>query len=165
MTLTCFQDPLSALDAHVGKAVFTNVLKGGTTGKTRILVTHALHFLPEVDYIYTLVDGKIAERGTFDALMASDGAFREFIEEFGSQQDNSSKNVGEKVETVPNDKKEQNIGVKGKTMMQEEERNTGAIPFKVYREYLSAGNGMVLVPTLILSLVLMQCSNVMSSYW
>ena len=145
--------------------MFSNVLKSGTTGKTRILVTHALHFLPEVDYIYTLADGKIAERGTFDALMASDGAFCKFIEEFGSQQDNNNKNTREKIEMVRDDKKEQNVGVKGKAMMQEEERNTGAIPFKVYREYLSAGNGKVLVPTLFLILVIMQGLNVMSSYW
>jgi ABC-type multidrug transport system ATPase subunit len=145
--------------------VFSNVLKSGTTGKTRILVTHALHFLPEVDYIYTLADGKIAERGTFDALMASDGAFCKFIEEFGLQQDNSNKNTGEKIETVGDDKKEQNVSIKGKAMMQEEERNTSAIPFKVYREYLSAGNGMVLVPILFLTLAMMQGLNIMSSYW
>ncbi|OJA16609.1 hypothetical protein AZE42_10766, partial [Rhizopogon vesiculosus] len=66
-----FDDPLSALDAHVDKAVFENVLKRNT-GKTRILVTHALHFLPDVDYIYTLVDGRIAERGTYLELMAND---------------------------------------------------------------------------------------------
>ena len=124
-------------------------------------MTHALHFLPEVDYIYTLVDGKIAERGTFNALMDSDGAFCKFVEEFGSQQDNSNKNVGEKIETVRDDKKEKNISIKGRAMMQEEERNTGAIPLKVYREYLSAGNGMVLVPILFLSLALMQGANVM----
>ncbi|OJA15999.1 hypothetical protein AZE42_13449, partial [Rhizopogon vesiculosus] len=66
-----FDDPLSALDAPVGKAVFENVLKRNT-GKTRILVTHALHFLPDVDYIYTIVDGRIAERGTYPELMAND---------------------------------------------------------------------------------------------
>ncbi|KAF8557120.1 P-loop containing nucleoside triphosphate hydrolase protein [Imleria badia] len=160
-----FDDPLSALDAHVGKAVFSNVLKSGTAGKTRILVTHALHFLPEVDYIYTMVDGKIAERGTFDALIARDGAFCKFIEEFGSQQDNSEKNAGEKNDMVRDDKKEQHVGIKGKAMMQEEERITGAISWKVYREYLSAGHGVVLVPIVFLSLALLQGSSVLSSYW
>lgn len=55
------QDPLSALDAHVGKAVFENVLRTSSSGKTRILVTHTLHFLPQVDYILTIADGRIAE--------------------------------------------------------------------------------------------------------
>ncbi|KIJ66691.1 hypothetical protein HYDPIDRAFT_26121 [Hydnomerulius pinastri MD-312] len=160
-----FDDPLSALDAHVGKAVFQNVLKNSPAGKTRILVTHALHFLPEVDYIYTLVDGKIAERGTYDELMTNDGAFCKFIEEFGSKEDNTSKKAEEAAEEVTEDKKEQKTGVKGKAMMQEEERNTGAIKSGVYKEYLSAGKGAVLVPMLFASLALMQGSSVMSSYW
>ncbi|EEB98739.1 hypothetical protein MPER_01703, partial [Moniliophthora perniciosa FA553] len=64
-----FDDPLSALDAHVGKAVFQNVLLNAPAGKTRILVTHALHFLPQVDYIYVVADGRIVERGTYNELM------------------------------------------------------------------------------------------------
>ena len=55
------QDPLSALDAHVGKAVFENVLRANLSGKTRILVTHALHFLPQVDYILTIGNGRVVE--------------------------------------------------------------------------------------------------------
>ncbi|KIK47399.1 hypothetical protein CY34DRAFT_799345 [Suillus luteus UH-Slu-Lm8-n1] len=158
-----FDDPMSALDAHVGKAVFENVLKKNT-GKTRILVTHALHFLPEVDYIYTLVDGRIAERGTYTELMANDGAFSKFVSEFGSKEDSTKKEVkaaeGEEIE----DKKIQN-GSAGKAMMQEEERNTGAIKWEVYQEYLKAAHGPVLLPLLVLSVILMQCSSVMSSYW
>lgn len=53
---------MSALDAHVGKAVFHNVLQNTLQGKTRILVTHALHFLPYVDYIMTVADGRLIER-------------------------------------------------------------------------------------------------------
>lgn len=87
-------------------------------------MTHALH-LPEVDYIYTLVDGKIADCGTFDALMASEGAFCKFIQGFGSRQGNNAEG---KKEMVQDDKKEQNVDIKGRAMMQEEERNTGAIP-------------------------------------
>ncbi|KAG9315260.1 ABC transporter [Chiua virens] len=158
-----FDDPLSALDAHVGKAVFANVLKNGTAGKTRILVTHALHFLLEVDYIYTLVDGKIAERGTYDMLMTNNAAFSKFIQEFGSKEDNSRK--AEEEQSVHGNAKEQTATVKGKAMMQEETRNTGAVSWGVYRQYLSAGNGVVLVPVLFLAAALTQVSNVMSSYW
>ncbi|KAG1821831.1 ABC transporter [Suillus subaureus] len=158
-----FDDPLSALDAHVGKAVFQNVLKKNAD-KTRILVTHALHFLPEVDYIYTLVDGRIAERGTYAELMANDGTFSKFVSEFGSKEDSTKKEEkaaeSEKIE----DKKIQK-GSAGKAMMQEEERNTGAIKWEVYREYLTAAHGSVLLPLLLLSVILMQCSSVMSSYW
>jgi hypothetical protein len=39
ITDAAMQDPLSALDAHVGKAVFHNVLQNTLQSKTRILVT------------------------------------------------------------------------------------------------------------------------------
>ncbi|KAF8434986.1 hypothetical protein L210DRAFT_3551531 [Boletus edulis BED1] len=148
-------DPFSALDAHVGRAWYGR--------KTRILVTHALHFLPEVDYIYTLVDGKIAEHGTFEALMVSGGAFCKLMETFGSRENNNKISV-EKIDIACDEKKGRNVNIKGKATMQEE-RNTGAIPLKMYWEYLSAGNGMMVVPIVFLTLVLLQVSNVMSSYW
>ncbi|KAG1827732.1 ABC transporter [Suillus variegatus] len=158
-----FDDPLSALDAHVGKAVFQNVLKKNAD-KTRILVTHALHFLPEVDFIYTLVDGRIAERGTYAELMANDGAFSKFVFEFGSKEDSTKKEEkaadGAKIEAIKIQK-----GSAGKAMMQEEERNTGSIKWGVYREYVAAAHGPVLLPLFLLSVILMQCSSVMSSYW
>lgn len=49
--------------------------------------------------------------------------------------------------------------------MQAEERNTGAISNTVYKTYLKAGNGSFILPMLLLSLVFIQASNVMSSYW
>ncbi|KAG1831205.1 ABC transporter [Suillus subalutaceus] len=158
-----FDDPLSALDAHVGKAVFQNVLKK-SADKTRILVTHALHFLPEVDYIYTLVDGHIAERGTYAELMANDSAFSKFVSEFGSKED-STKKEEKAVEGAEIEDKKIQKGTTVKAMMQEEERNTGAIKWEVYQEYLTAAHGPVLLPLLLLSVIFMQCCSVMSSYW
>ncbi|KAJ3531396.1 hypothetical protein NM688_g7581 [Phlebia brevispora] len=49
--------------------------------------------------------------------------------------------------------------------MQAEERNTGAVSGKVYKEYLKAGKGGVIIPLLILALAFMQGTQVMSSYW
>ena len=85
--IVLLDDPLSAVDAHVGQALFTNAIVGAmkNRGKTVILVTHALHFLHEVDYVYTMVDGQIAEHGTFEALMNVGGAFSKLITEFGGE--------------------------------------------------------------------------------
>ncbi|KAJ1300471.1 hypothetical protein OPQ81_005286 [Rhizoctonia solani] len=49
-------DPLSAVDAHVGHALFHNAIINNlkARGKTVLLVTHALHFLSAVDRVYTL---------------------------------------------------------------------------------------------------------------
>lgn len=53
-------DPLSAVDAHVGAHMFDNCIgpKGrlARKGATRILVTHQVHFLKEADWIIALRD-------------------------------------------------------------------------------------------------------------
>ncbi|XP_052077020.1 multidrug resistance-associated protein 1-like [Mytilus californianus] len=77
-------DPLSAVDAHVGKHIFDEVLdkKGKLGKKTRILVTNGVSFLPKTDMIITMVDGKIGEMGTFKELIDHKGAFAEFLDNY-----------------------------------------------------------------------------------
>lgn len=161
------QDPLSALDAHVGKAVFHNVLHNNLSGKTRILVTHALHFLPQVDYIYAIADGRIAERGTYAELTENDGEFSKFITEFGSKTADEEAKEEQDVTEVANEEKAggRKEAVVGPAMMQAEERNTGAIRWDVYKVYLRAGKGTVILPVLFCSLILVQGTTVMGSYW
>ncbi|KAJ7678475.1 ABC transporter [Mycena rosella] len=159
-----FDDPLSALDAHVGKAVFHNVLQNTLQGKTRILVTHALHFLPYVDYIITVADGRIAERGTYTELIQKDGEFSKFIAEFGSKEQSAEDGeaaVAEATEAAPQADARKKATA-GAGLMQAEERNIGSISSEAY---ISAGNGRIIVPLIVLSLVLLQGANVMSSYW
>ncbi|KAM9724746.1 ATP-binding cassette sub-family C member 6 isoform 3-T4 [Dama dama] len=69
-------DPLAALDACVGQHVFNQVIgpDGLLRGTTRILVTHALHILPQADWIVVLEDGAIAEMGSFQELLHRKGA-------------------------------------------------------------------------------------------
>lgn len=60
-------DPLSSVDSHVGKHIFDNVFgeNGLLEGKTRLLVTHAIVYLPKVDEIYVMIDGEITESGSY----------------------------------------------------------------------------------------------------
>lgn len=51
-----FDDPLSAVDAHVGKHLFQECIKKYLDGKTRILVTHQVQFLKEADLIIMLAN-------------------------------------------------------------------------------------------------------------
>ena len=54
------------MDAFVGKNILDNcLLKGPLADRTRVLVTHALHFLDQTDYIYVMDHGKIIEQGTY----------------------------------------------------------------------------------------------------
>ncbi|XP_015755731.1 PREDICTED: canalicular multispecific organic anion transporter 2-like, partial [Acropora digitifera] len=56
-------DPLSAVDSHVGKHIFDKVIgpEGLLREKTRIFVTHAVQYLPHVDQIIVLQDGVVVE--------------------------------------------------------------------------------------------------------
>ncbi|CAJ0583055.1 unnamed protein product, partial [Mesorhabditis spiculigera] len=78
-------DPLSAVDAHVGKHIFEQVISSDTgvlKHTTRILITHGLHFLKYCDQIVVMKDGRISEKGSYQELMKSQGAFGEFLEEY-----------------------------------------------------------------------------------
>uniref|UniRef100_A0A8C9LAS7 Canalicular multispecific organic anion transporter 1 n=1 Tax=Pavo cristatus TaxID=9049 RepID=A0A8C9LAS7_PAVCR len=79
-------DPLSAVDAHVGKHLFEHVLgpKGLLQKKTRILVTHSISFLPQVDNIVVLVAGAVSEHGSYSTLLANRGAFAQFLNSYGT---------------------------------------------------------------------------------
>uniref|UniRef100_A0A8B9QHE4 Canalicular multispecific organic anion transporter 1 n=1 Tax=Apteryx owenii TaxID=8824 RepID=A0A8B9QHE4_APTOW len=81
-------DPLSAVDAHVGKYLFDHVLgpKGLLQKKTRILVTHSISFLSQVDNIVVLVAGAVSEHGSYSTLLANRGAFAQFLNSYGAQE-------------------------------------------------------------------------------
>ncbi|TNN71772.1 Canalicular multispecific organic anion transporter 1 [Liparis tanakae] len=83
-------DPLSAVDSHVGKHLFDKVIgpNGLLKDKTRILVTHGVSFLPYVDEIIVLVDGVVSEVGSYNSLRASRGAFSEFLDTYAKEQSN-----------------------------------------------------------------------------
>ena len=141
-----FDDPFSALDAHVGSAVFKNVLQ--LRDQTRIIVTHALHFLPQVDRIIAMVDGKIAEQGTHAELMKANGAFAQFVKEFGSSEDRNQ--VAEQENKEIDDGMREDVVYKpGHQLMQAEERITGSIDGEVYIQYFKYANGAVLLPLLL----------------
>lgn len=74
-------DPLSAVDSHVGKHIFEQVIgpSGILASKTRLLVTHGITYLPQVDNIYVLKNGEITESGSMQELMNKKGAFAEFL--------------------------------------------------------------------------------------
>uniref|UniRef100_A0A8C1S897 ABC-type glutathione-S-conjugate transporter n=1 Tax=Cyprinus carpio TaxID=7962 RepID=A0A8C1S897_CYPCA len=77
-------DPLSAVDAHVAKHIFDKVIgpEGALKGKTRILVTHGISFLPQVDNILVMVDGRVSEMGSYQDLLKQNGAFAEFLRNY-----------------------------------------------------------------------------------
>jgi len=85
--LYLLDDPLSAVDAHVGKHIFEEVISSKTgllKDTTRILVTHSVSFLAEVDLVVVMRHGRIAELGHVQELMAKGGAFADFLNTYSA---------------------------------------------------------------------------------
>lgn len=63
-------EPLSAVDAHVAKWLFDNVLgpKGVLRKTTRIIVTHRVQFAAQADLVVVMDSGQIKHVGTMDEL-------------------------------------------------------------------------------------------------
>ena len=56
-------DPLSAVDATVGAHIFQKCILGLLAGKTRVLATHQLQYLPGADLVMVLESGAVQSFG------------------------------------------------------------------------------------------------------
>jgi ABC-type multidrug transport system fused ATPase/permease subunit len=57
--LYLLDDVLSAVDQHVGKQLFNECICGAMKGKTRLLVTNQLQYLPMCDRVIVLKKGQV----------------------------------------------------------------------------------------------------------
>ncbi|XP_049867758.1 multidrug resistance-associated protein 1 isoform X3 [Pectinophora gossypiella] len=85
-------DPLSAVDSHVGKHIFDKVIgpNGLLKSKTRVWVTHNVSYLSQTDLVVVLKEGEISEAGTYQQLLEKKGAFAEFLVHHLSDAERSS---------------------------------------------------------------------------
>ena len=81
-------DPLSAVDSHVGAHIFEKVIgpNGVLSGKTRLLVTHSAKYLPQCDKIIVMKDGRISEQGSYSSLLKRGGEFADFLIQYLSEE-------------------------------------------------------------------------------
>uniref|UniRef100_A0A7N0VJV5 ABC-type xenobiotic transporter n=1 Tax=Kalanchoe fedtschenkoi TaxID=63787 RepID=A0A7N0VJV5_KALFE len=172
-----FDDPLSALDANVGQQVFHKCIKDKLGGKTRVLVTNQLHFLPLVDEIILMSKGMIIEKGTFDELSRDSIVFQKLMENAGKievyaehrpelDEDNiisAGSSLTNKNSSDVSSGKAQKTGIS--ILIKEEERETGVIDRKVLIRYKNAlGGPWVLVPLLV-CYVSTEAFRLISSSW
>uniref|UniRef100_A0A7N8XN14 ATP-binding cassette, sub-family C (CFTR/MRP), member 3 n=1 Tax=Mastacembelus armatus TaxID=205130 RepID=A0A7N8XN14_9TELE len=141
-------DPLSAVDAHVSKHIFENLIgpEGLLKGKTRILVTHGISFLPQVDNIMVMVEGQVSEMGSYQELLKQNGAFAEFLRNYAlediieEEENPKSRSVrrhgcSQRKHSEPQEKKKPHEMEK---LIQAETAETGRVKTKVYLEYVKA---------------------------
>ena len=148
-------DPLSAVDAHVGKALLEKCIKGALATKTVILATNALHALPAAEMVHVVGEGRVLESGTYADLNKAGGAFQALCEQY---------NVGEDQEEVAAKAKEEgavkagdvSVSVKGgaaaggadklnramtRNLTTKEMREKGNLSFEYVWAWFNAGGG------------------------
>ncbi|KAI2483038.1 abc transporter [Pyrenophora tritici-repentis] len=133
--IVLMDDPLSAVDAHVGRHIMDNAICGLLKDKCRILATHQLHVLSRCDRIIWVDQGQVKAVDTFDNLMAHNADF------------------------VQRKQKKQ------AALMQQEERATKSVSWEVWIEYIKAGGGIWVGPLIFILLVLSQGANIVTSLW
>ncbi|XP_035239753.1 multidrug resistance-associated protein 5 isoform X1 [Anguilla anguilla] len=169
-------DPLSALDAHVGNHIFNNAIKKQLRSKTVIFVTHQLQYLVDCDEVIFMRDGSITEQGSHEDLMSLNGDYAAmfnnlqlgeapYIDVTHRNSGNSLKKPPEKTKagSIKKDKpaNKDNAG----QLMQAEERGQGSVPWSVYRVYIQALGGVMVFLLILLLFILNVGSAAFSNWW
>ncbi|XP_070815026.1 ATP-binding cassette sub-family C member 12 [Chaetodon trifascialis] len=186
-------DPLSAVDAHVGKHIFEECIKKELQGKSVILVTHQLQYLEFCDNILVLEDGEVLEAGDHEALTKANGRYAQLIGNYKIEQ---SKTATEEEEKPPQDLAQLkevelrdlgDIGIVNPAFDMSDERNDqitadqistvsdqlvsqetsteGAISWRVYHQYILAVGGYIIAFFTMLNIILLVGSTAFSNWW
>lgn len=144
-------DPLSAVDTHVGKQLFEDCICGYLKNKCVILVTHQLQYLKKVDKIILLKDGKIQVSGSYEDLRNSDTNFTKLLADIEEEEDTVHKEHDNNDSNTEEDDLQESF---------KEEKSTGEISWSVYKSYIRAGGHWYKVVLLLMFFI---CSQVLDS--
>ena len=177
--LILLDDPLSAVDAHVGEHLFQEAITGDLCrGATRVLVTHHVHFLPRCDAVIVLEKGTVKHVGPYEDLVAKGVDFAGAIEvnkkDKGDEADSKAEEDegdGEKPGTGDKDGDDDaaapdkaKMKKAGEKLVKDEEREEGSVEGSMYKHYAKAGGTLCF-----LSIFLIQgvgrASEIMANFW
>ncbi|KAH7104651.1 ATP-dependent bile acid permease [Auriculariales sp. MPI-PUGE-AT-0066] len=159
-------DPLSAVDAGVGKHILTNcLLNGPLSTRTRVLATHALHVLPFVDVIYVLAEGRVIEQGTYKELKSGAGAFAQLVAQHGTSfSEIDEEAASAKVDTVLETADEKPTAAPT-SLTAPEDRDVGSVPFSVYSWFFSLSGSALWLPFLLVLATAARAMQIASQYF
>ncbi|KAH8413402.1 hypothetical protein KR009_010872 [Drosophila setifemur] len=153
-------DPLSAVDTHVGRHLFEECMRGFLGNKLVVLVTHQLQFLEQADLIVIMDKGKIIATGTYEEMLKSGQDFAKLLaqqthEEKDEVQDKEIPDKGDKSNYSRQSSQQSRVSVSSvdsgtDSVMEEvkqpvqESRSQGNIGLSMYKNYFIAGSGWFL---------------------
>lgn len=93
-------DPLSAVDVHVGRHIFERFIDGAIANKARLLVTNQLQYLPHADRIVVMDAGRIVAQGTYEECQSND-VFARLLSDHNAQAPEAEGGQEESIEQKP----------------------------------------------------------------
>jgi ATP-binding cassette subfamily C (CFTR/MRP) protein 1 len=145
-----FDDPISALDAHVGQNIMKNLIVKDLHNKTRLLVTHALQYLSYADRIIYMENGEISWVGTYEEI-SSQPFYAEFSTKLKTKNSLENENSSEEEkEEKPKEEKEEKKEIKRIT--KDEDKEEGIVKKQVYFTYIKYMGG---IPILLIVIFVM----------
>ncbi|XP_066143639.1 probable multidrug resistance-associated protein lethal(2)03659 isoform X2 [Euwallacea fornicatus] len=159
-------DPLSAVDAHVGRQMFDECITGYLKEKCVVLVTHQLQYLKNVKKIYLLGNRTIEHSGTYEEVQNSGKDFTKLLNELKDiideeEDQEEAESVGENEELKP--VRRRRVSTKEivpksdeAPQIEAEGREAGTVSWKVYTSYFVSGGHWCKIVTLFITFVLAQ---------
>ncbi|XP_074025677.1 probable multidrug resistance-associated protein lethal(2)03659 isoform X3 [Leptinotarsa decemlineata] len=133
-------DPLSAVDTHVGKELFEQCITGYLKNKIVVLVTHQIQYLQEVDHILFLEDGN-PKTGTFRELQASGLDFTKMLGEVVQEEEKKEESEISRQMSI---RSIASVECEAPKEV-EEQKGSGSIDSYVYKAYFSAGGNCCII--------------------
>ncbi|XP_017787048.1 PREDICTED: probable multidrug resistance-associated protein lethal(2)03659 isoform X2 [Nicrophorus vespilloides] len=157
-------DPLSAVDTHVGKELFDKCIASYLKEKTCILITHQLQYLKEVDHIIIFQGGKIQAQGNYKTLQESGLDFASVL------QDESTEVADEPQELTKTISRQNSIAsINSETIdvpkQTEESKQAGSVGAYVYSAYFKAGGNCCAIFFLFFMFILAQIAGSGGDYF
>lgn len=181
-------DPLSAVDAHVGSYIFENLILGALKNKCVLFVTHQVQFLKNCDQIFLMNSGQIVEHGTHDeliqlnkeyALMVNSAALeiqnnlakgKQSANDDTTEDRNSVCDMRKVFENGTNEPCEngeisKRVRGGGTSLTVEEKVETGTVKSHTYHTYVKAAGGYFVALLVFCTLFLNVGSSAFSTWW
>jgi ABC-type multidrug transport system fused ATPase/permease subunit len=167
--LVLMDDPLSAVDAHVGRHIMDKAICGLLKDRCRILATHQLHVLSRCDRIVVMDQGKIHAVDTFENLMRDNEIFQRLMSTSGQEDAEEEDENGEDAAEEPKEKetvpKKAAPGKPVAGLMQQEEKATASVGWGVWKAYILASGSYFNAFMVFFLLALANVVNIWTSLW
>ncbi|KAK8098094.1 uncharacterized protein PG998_013580 [Apiospora kogelbergensis] len=173
-------DPLSAVDAHVGRDILEKGICGElATGRTRVLCTHDTRVLQRCDGVLWMDQGRIRGLDHYENLMAYEPEFAGLVkrqEEAANSKSSAVEDETPEVSATLKGPPELHLDLTAllanpdvlsnpEDQIQKEDRAVQSVPWKVYSSFIKWSNSAFLVTSCIPVLFLAQGSTVLTSLW